>query len=319
MLTGWCHSCVYRQIKDLSWLPQALEHEERSCVSSEYFQVTKNDLDSTYCLAFSPHGGRLHGDASDDDFSTKRKGTLALVRRDSAYGATVETSFFVKDSSGRFVQWGDTSRKVVPSCDPAKGAFFGPDVGAPTGLFGLGFDELLRSVYVADDMLEVKVVVKDIQCESTEAAHVNVLRHDEFKRRIQLPDRVKLPPPTLASDLLALLKSGTNADLTIVVKSESAESATFLCHAAILSMRSEGARRTAGPMPTHSTYTHAAADWTDPLGLFFDRSHRPHYYRARSLPHRAGERHERELHPHNRGERRAPARDQGAAPLHVLG
>ena len=163
------------EVRGLTWLPHALSQEGTTCTWSHEFFAT-----SGFRLVFSPGGGALHADPEGDDYLgdyVGHTGTLALLRAAQYRGVCMEASFYIKRSDGEWIQWGSTKREAfcnIPDDMDPKCAVIAPDLDVSPdrkGLFGLSFDELLRSEYVTNDALEVKVVVKEIVTEA----------HEDFK------------------------------------------------------------------------------------------------------------------------------------------
>ena len=166
------------EVKGLTWLPTSLEHELRESTRSSVFSVIERDGDSRYYLAFSPHSGSLsdswHLAHEGFDCPETTRGTLALVRKTTAYGATLDTTFFVKGPRGDFVQWGERSRKAyLGDSEEESSIIIGPDLGSEaSGVMGLSFDELLRSEWVQDDSIVFKVCIQEIACDEIDHAEL---------------------------------------------------------------------------------------------------------------------------------------------------
>jgi len=96
------------ELAGLSWLPCALQHESREATSSEVFEVTSDDSESRFLLAFSPDGAMLvdgafyrhQTDFFESNIEEGTCGTLALIRKKSHYGVTLDVTFFVRAASG---------------------------------------------------------------------------------------------------------------------------------------------------------------------------------------------------------------------------
>ena len=86
------------------------------------------------------------------------------VRHLSSGGITFRHTFFIKrGATGEFVRWGATGEACHPHVN-TNFWMFGPDVVQDTdeedpsaGIFGLDHDALVRSEWVHDDTLTVKV------------------------------------------------------------------------------------------------------------------------------------------------------------------
>jgi len=93
-----------------------------------------------------------------------------------------------------------------------------PAPGPAEGVFGMTHADLLQSDWVQDDALTVR-----FELEVRPATHENV----QCKRQ-----RVSVPPPSLAPNLLSLLEDGRRSDLAFVVKGERLEA-----HSLVLAAR----------------------------------------------------------------------------------
>jgi len=233
------------EIKGLSWLPPALEQEKRSCTSSSPFEIDLEDSDSSYRLCYSPRAvDLLHDDEEEYQiFDEDLRGTLVLIRKSAVYGTNIDVTFFVRDSEGEFVQWGDSIRKawLAPDDDDPRCLVIGPDLEEDTkGIFGLSFEDLCCSQWVHNDSIAFKVMIKEITM--TSQGH---FRLDKREETIEEKEQaVNVPPSTLAEEMIAMLTEGHNSDVTIRVEPADGLPVIFAAHANILSLRSEVFRAT---------------------------------------------------------------------------
>ena len=238
----WC-------VQGLSWLLQSLTQEQRNCVSSDVFKVDANDTESSYRLVFSPNAIDFIAEEEDDFqmFDKSLQGSLALVRAASSCGTNIEVNFFVEGRDG-FVQWGESTRMAWPGpADEDEGLaclVLGPDLDAESsGVFGLSFQDLLRSQWVRNDEIKFKVQIKERAMPNP--SYEDVIRLGVKGSKAREPE-VEVPPSTLAADMLSMLIEGRHSDLTLEVSAADGGKAPvrFSAHANILSQRSEVFRLT---------------------------------------------------------------------------
>jgi speckle-type POZ protein len=246
------------KITGMSWLETSLRQSEETCATSRAFGLCQerdehldfNKGDQKFALLYNPRGEKLnlrtivggcpvwcgvkfHERGVDVDAS-KARGSLALAWSHS--GITLRHSFFIKRAGGDFEQWGETTDDVrssvmynEPSCEAH---FFGPDVHGPdsvpssVGIFGLTHGQLLRSEWVENDALTVKVVL-----ETRREISVPCVPHtsdEELKE-----SEIQVSAPSLAKNLLLMFESGKHSDVSFDVSGEK-----FDAHVNILSARS---------------------------------------------------------------------------------
>jgi len=249
--TKYAESVVKREytwtLSGLSWLPQLLQQEGRTCARSEEFEVDVDCHESKYILVFNPFGGHLEhrhtgdGDEGFESFDHDERGTLVLIRKESMYGTALDIRFSVGAENGDFRQWGDATRVSVPARDfPTPKCFLsGPDLATDVkGVFGLSFEALLESEWVGGtDAITFKVAIEEIAMHDhpTEGGSVCVA---EIEHGSTPKPAVGVPPPTLASDFLAMLTEGRHSDVTVEALGEEAEPVRFSAHTNVLSQRS---------------------------------------------------------------------------------
>mmetsp|Transcript_93653 Transcript_93653/g.171654 ORF Transcript_93653/g.171654 Transcript_93653/m.171654 type:complete len:541 (-) Transcript_93653:33-1655(-) len=213
------------RIAGLSWLENTLAQEGRDAVDSDSFFLNDKQFD----LFYNPAGG-IVGDAEGDVIP---RGSLVLRHFDGEDGITLRYRFFVRDPNGEFQPWGELTNECHPH-DESNVKIFGPDLQwvkksvaprKPLGIFGLSHKDLLKSKWVQDDTLIVKV---HIQMRPPSEI-------DDIKEPIaNMENRIKVPEVTLQQDLLSLYTRGEHCDVTFVVGGERIQA-----HAAILCVRSE--------------------------------------------------------------------------------
>jgi len=238
-------------LSGLSWLPLGIAQQEQTCTLSGVFEVDREDEDSSYVLAFSPKAESVIYDAPRDSYcdelqpytyvDSTLRGTLALIRRKAYYGTNLDVAFFVK-RSGEFQQWGERRRVVVPAVPSSDSYCFviGPDLDelpSAKGVFGLPFDELLKSEWVQDDSITFKVAIEEIVMgqHPDVDGYVDVARTTAFAAPLPA---IEMPPPTMSDDMIAMLTEGRHSDVAIEAVFEGAPPMRFTAHANILSQRS---------------------------------------------------------------------------------
>ena len=223
------------RIEGMSWLESTLAQQRKSHVRGHTFSVGAH----RFRLYFAPHR-----DANCHSRGTFQcKGTLTLQHEKSG-GITFRHSFFVKRNDGEFVQWGETLEERHANLD-TYGWEFGPDIivdgddddeddddeddddegVVAGGIFGLDHDALVRSAWVHDDVLTIKVKLevredRDFGRGTTESARA-----------------IAVPPPTIGADLLSLFEGaggGDGGDVAFLVAGE-----RIRAHSAVLCARSE--------------------------------------------------------------------------------
>ena len=199
-----CSDCVVHgelewTIEGMSWLKGVLR--QTFCHYTASDTVTLGD--SKFELAFSPWRRIRHTREVTQMLSSLAVHRMPIESNGISCGVCNDTfrhSFFIKNSSGEFVQWGETHEEIHPHVD-SDGWLFGPDTvecadkkAHAVGIFGLDYDALLRSEWVKDDALTVKVKL--------------AVRADKGKamKLLGAPSAIELPPPTLGGDLLEQLE-----------------------------------------------------------------------------------------------------------------
>ena len=216
------------KIAGMSWLVNTLEQMEERYAESCAFTVGNE----TFCLCYHPEGGVVGLDLGDQDAT----GSLVVKHEDThGRGLTFRHSFFIKNSAGEFVQWGNTGNECFPDSDTAC-RVYGPDVSIyndspeltsdrvlspAAGIFGLKHADLYRSEWCTEDTLIVKCKLE--------------VRQPDSYGQLQKPI-VVLPPITISTDWLALLDSGNGADVAFEVDGCTDQ---ILAHSAVLMARSD--------------------------------------------------------------------------------
>jgi hypothetical protein len=205
-------------IKGMSWLRRTLDQTYISSAKSDVLSIGS----SAFVLEYSPERSLQN---EREGLRESTKSSLCIVHVTEA-GLTFRHSFFIKRNDGEFVQWGETREEGHAHVDTEEWAF-GPDTepdddSPAAGIFGLSHEELLRSEWVEDDALTVKVKLE-------------VREPEEMGTSFAAPPALELPPPTITSDLLAQLDGADETgDVTFVVQGE-----RLRAHALILCARSE--------------------------------------------------------------------------------
>ena len=208
-------------IEGMSWLESTLDQAQSSTAYSAAISVGS----SQFLMQYGPDRCDTHSRAIGETMNS----SLSLVQQ-NAVPLTLRHSFFIKRSDGEFVQWGVTVEECFPQ-DDTEGWQFGPDTRSvrlgdevAAGIFGHSHEELLRSEWVSNDALTVKVKLEVREDRDMEK---------EMETSITAPTAIELPPPTMIADLLAQL-DGESGDVTFFVEGE-----RLRAHAVILCARSE--------------------------------------------------------------------------------
>ena len=264
-------------IEGMSWLKSAVQQTRAGRASGNVFNVGPERFD----LFYHPERRGLHtrGD-------THWKSSLS-VRHYSPGPITFRHTFYIKRDDGDFVQWGETGEECHCDVDTEDWEF-GPDVArdvdavAPaTGIFGLDHGALLRSEWVQDEVLTIKVKLE-------------VRTQSGFRRGATTSasaPAIVVPPSTLGADLLARaqLDGASDGDVTFVVASErirahscgSARPPRGGAHALLRRLRGAGAagggcssRPPRARRPPSTSLARAAAPRHTRAGLCFARARR---------------------------------------------
>jgi hypothetical protein len=213
---GICKGEYVWTLKGMSWLQNAMAENNTHFVFTPDFWVGP----ALFELVYAP-GPVDFGWMND----VRTTGSLAIRHRQSN-GIIFRYTFFIKRADGEFVQWGETRDECHPGLDTSPKPF-GPDVQTfrrpllkPFGIFGLSHHDLLKSEWIEDDALTVKVQTEVMQGSSLETT-------------ISVPS-IAVPPPCLGEDLMSLLSNDRGHDLTFVV-----EGRQINAHSLIVSARSQ--------------------------------------------------------------------------------
>jgi speckle-type POZ protein len=241
--------CIF-EVRGMSWLPSMLEQTGCPCTCSKSVDVAGEN----YMILYHPMGGHLeHPDNECFGYADEEGemgdiqhmyGTLAVVHTGRpGRGVVFNYTFFVHDGSD-FVQWGKKTRVSSAEVDycgicqhsHVKSFCYGPDVlrtdtkpeelkaeQRPGGIFGLSFKELLKSNWVHNDTLCVKVELE-----------VQTNYFFMPKSKMEVRPLAHVPPPSLSTTMLHLLEEGTHSDVTFLTEGQ-----RFAAHAAIVCSRSE--------------------------------------------------------------------------------
>ena len=221
-------------IQGMSWLRSTLAQNSDMPARSDTITIGNIPFRAVY----APHHAmkqvrrRARGDST---YTTSSLAVSSILNN----GLTLRHSFFIKRNDGEFIQWGETceERHAHEQCMFWN---FGPDTTSSSswagtltaaGPFNLSHDELLRSEWVQDDTMTVKI-------------HLEVRLLKPLGRTLlqattgpAIPP-IKVPPPMLGADLLALLDGSFTAALdghvTFMVGGE-----PIRAHAFVLGARSE--------------------------------------------------------------------------------
>lgn len=202
-------------IKGFSWLEEALSVEDLDYACSRSIIIDRHGFQ----LVYHPGKGRMG--------CNSQRASLAILHEDchgSDGGVAFRWKLMVKNRNHEYVQWGDDGRELRLEGDDLY--LYGPDVCAvgdiPTGVFGLTHQQLMKSEWVADDVLTVKLQIE-----------VRTEKPPEEKCE-DAGDMVEEPSSLLIHNLLALLDSGANSDVTFMVQGEAVQA-----HSPILSAQSK--------------------------------------------------------------------------------
>jgi hypothetical protein len=219
-------------IEGFSWLKTALkqtQEEEDTGIYSEPLQLAGNEFRLVYSPGHFTHY-RMQSNPYGNAGPLKKFMSSLGLEQDTMGPLALRHSFFIRRHDGEFVQWGDTQEECHrQSC---AGWVFGPDVkmySSPhpemtaAGIFGLSHEELLRSEWVSNDTLTVRVRIQ-----------VRRTKDIESSKRTA-PPAIVVPPATLGCDLLAQLENAEESgDVSFDVEGEHIKA-----HAFILSARSD--------------------------------------------------------------------------------
>jgi speckle-type POZ protein len=242
--------CIF-EVRGMSWLPSMLEQTGCPCTCSKSVDVAGEN----YMILYHPLGGHLeHPDNECFGYADEEGemgdiqhmyGTLAVVHTGRpGRGVVFNYTFFVHDGTD-FVQWGNKTRVSSAEVDycgicqhsHVKSFCYGPEVlktdlkpeqlkpeQHPKGIFGLSFNELVKSKWVHNDTLCVKVELE-----------VQTNYFFMPKSKMEVRPLVEVPPSSLSSSMLTLLEEGPmHSDVTFVTEGQ-----RFPVHAAIICSRSE--------------------------------------------------------------------------------
>eukprot|EP00931_Biecheleriopsis_adriatica_P054733 TRINITY_DN32240_c0_g1_i1.p1 TRINITY_DN32240_c0_g1~~TRINITY_DN32240_c0_g1_i1.p1 ORF type:complete len:534 (-),score=87.60 TRINITY_DN32240_c0_g1_i1:2-1603(-) len=235
-----CSSDVFKMeyewtIGGMSWLESTLAQSGDCVLRSDHFTLKGKEFD----LLYSPTGKlpRIIA-AGCPEFAEGLFPKASLVIRHfidkTEAGIAMRYRFLVKDPAGEFVPWGNmttechTDRKGSLVCGPD--LQWNRDVVVPSrpiGIFGMSHGDLLKSNWVKDDTLTVK-----IQLEVRLPKNIHDIREQFGKEKIE--NKVNVPGPTLQQDLLCLYNRERRGDVTFVI-----DGARIPAHEAILCVRSE--------------------------------------------------------------------------------
>jgi len=212
------------KIEGMSWLVSTLQQNYDRCAESDPIRVGGY----SFKLQYSPTRGNVHKRKEDDQL-VKYKSSLSLLQTSYEKGVVFRSSFYIRrGNSDEFVPWGEEHEARHPHRDTFLW-HFGPDVAVSTGLapaagiFGLSHAELLRSEWVRDDTLTVKV---KLEVRLPTGYHRDGTVHES---------PIAVPPPSLAADFVSLLDhADESGDVTFVAGGE-----RIGAHALVLSTRSE--------------------------------------------------------------------------------
>jgi len=199
------------RLQGMSWLPNALAENLEETVESDDIRIGNSVFD----LVYAPTRVCI-------DYKKKQIGSLAIRHREEG-GIILRYKFYIKQVGGDFVQWGAEGDECHPYW-PAKGKAFGPDVQnspvgsaeltRPFGVFGLTHEALVKSEWVEDDTLTVKV-------------QIEVMEDSNTATEALTPD-VVVPPHSLATDLLSMLEDGKHADTTFIIAGQQIKAHSFM-------------------------------------------------------------------------------------------
>eukprot|EP00931_Biecheleriopsis_adriatica_P053992 TRINITY_DN31734_c0_g1_i1.p1 TRINITY_DN31734_c0_g1~~TRINITY_DN31734_c0_g1_i1.p1 ORF type:complete len:517 (-),score=99.43 TRINITY_DN31734_c0_g1_i1:92-1642(-) len=212
------------KMHDMSWLESSLLQDNGGDGGREspfmYSESVPRAVGShSFYLKYAPTGKLA-------PFSAEYpKGSLALccLNKGDDTCINLRYRFLVKDSDGEFKQWGEVGHET------SKLKYvFGPDVQRspdegrrPFGIFGLSHHELLKSRWVQNDNLTVRV---EVECKERGG--------DESREYEDSP--IEVPPTKLTSNLVSLLESEKLSDISFLVQGEK-----IAAHSQILSARSD--------------------------------------------------------------------------------
>lgn len=209
------------KLKGMSWLQSAMAQNGDETVCTPDFMAGSTPFDLVYAILPVPI----------DDEETQ-VGSLAIRHRAPA-GIIFRYRIFIKSTSRGFVQWGQEGDECHPNWD-AENKAFGPDVqpnpvegGRDSlqsfGIFGLTHDDLVKSEWVEDDTLTVKVQVEVMEDSDTSCVNQSGIN-----------PTVDVPAPDMASNLISMLDSDRHTDITFAVDGQHVKA-----HSQIVSARSE--------------------------------------------------------------------------------
>jgi len=205
-------------IEGMSWLESSLKQWSGAGVA--YSDLLKVG-DSQFHLVYGPGHNTRHCRSGTNE-NERWKSSLA-VRHLRSEPLTLRHSFFIKRNDGEFVQWGEMCEECYTQDCP--NWHFGPDTVAAdwgdstpaAGIFGLSHEALLRSEWVKNDALTVKVELE-----------VRLLQSINRVATTPLP-AIEVPPPSLSADFLAQLESANESgDVTFFVDGERICAHTFV-------------------------------------------------------------------------------------------
>jgi len=202
------------RLRGMSWLENALAENNEDAALSDDFRIGNGKFD----LMYAPSHACINEDL-------RQLGSLVIRHREDC-GIIFRYKFFIKRAGGDFVQWGEECNACAPTwydCDK----MFGPDVRMqgeeptrPLGIFGLSHAELLKSEWVDNDTLTVKVQVEVMIGSDTSTGVFST--------------EIDVPAPSMSDNLLTMLEDSQYTDTTFVVDGQH-----IRAHSQILSARSE--------------------------------------------------------------------------------
>jgi len=228
-------------VKGFSWLREGLKQQGLARAASTCLEVAGHG----FTLVYDPDKGNTGND-------TKR-GSLAFLHYEHPEyeGVAFRYTMWIKTRGRGFVQWGESDNICITDSS-TDGIIFGPDVcippATPAGIFGMSHADLVKSEFVVDDVLTVKLKVEVRQ---------NVpFEEDEGK----LSTPIVVPPSTLGEKLLFLLDGDFASDVTFMVQGEE-----IRAHSQILAACSEVLRRQFACGMQESRSKHVIVEDTDPM------------------------------------------------------
>eukprot|EP00931_Biecheleriopsis_adriatica_P105272 TRINITY_DN79835_c0_g1_i1.p1 TRINITY_DN79835_c0_g1~~TRINITY_DN79835_c0_g1_i1.p1 ORF type:complete len:525 (+),score=87.31 TRINITY_DN79835_c0_g1_i1:42-1577(+) len=209
------------KISGMSWLKEALEQNNDAFAwSSDFLRVGYSQFDFIY----NPY---LDEEVEVENEDAECVRVSFGIRQASAGGIVFRYKVYVQRNDGEFIQWGQHGKVCLPheDCDSR---IWGPDVvpaadvDQAEGIFGLSHEELLASEWVKNDAMTLRV---ELEVRDRIESSLSDLRRQ---------DAVKIPPPTILSNLLAFFETEMHADVIFNVGGE-----VIKAHSQVLAARSE--------------------------------------------------------------------------------